>query len=89
MREPAVLGMAALRYLSASVEIVAATLMLRYGKVATAVSINALLGLFGPTLFVAVSAVGIFGLAQGGEVSWARYALIFCGVLLIVYGATR
>lgn len=89
MREPAVLGMALLRYLSAAVELTAATLMLRYGKVSTAVSINAALGLFGPTFFVLVSAVGIWGLAQSGAVSWAKLALIFSGVVLIVYGATR
>ena len=89
MREPAVLGMVALRYLSATVELVAATLMLRSGKVATAVSINAALGLFGPLLFVVVSAIGIWGLAQGGDVSWARLGLIGLGVLLIVYAATR
>ncbi len=89
MREPAVLGMAVLRYLSATVELVAATLMLRSGRVSTAVSINAALGLFGPTLFVVVSAIGIWGLAQSGSVSWARLAMIFSGVVLIVYGATR
>jgi len=89
MREPAVLGMVALRYLSATVELVAATLMLRSGKVATAVSINAALGLFGPLLFVVVSAIGIWGLAQGQDVSWARLGLIGLGVLLIVYAATR
>ena len=89
MREPAVLGMVALRYLSATVELVAATLMLRSGKVATAVSINAALGLFGPLLFVVVSAIGIWGLAQGHDVSWARLGLIGLGVLLIVYAATR
>jgi len=88
MREPAVLGMAALRFLSASVELVAATLMLRSGRVSTAVSINAALGLFGPLLFVAVSAIGIWGLAQG-EVSWTRLLLIGAGVCLIVYAATR
>jgi hypothetical protein len=89
MRDPAVLGMAVLRYLSAAVELTAATLMLRYGKVSTAVSINAALGLFGPTLFVIVSAVGIWGLAQSGSVSWARLAMIFAGVILIVYAARR
>ncbi len=89
MREPAVMGMVALRYLSATVELVAATLMLRSGKVATAVSINAALGLFGPLLFVVVSAIGIWGLAQGQDVSWARLGLIGLGVLLIVYAATR
>ena len=89
MREPAVMGMVALRYLSATVELVAATLMLRSGKVATAVSINAALGLFGPLLFVVVSAIGIWGLAQGHDVSWTRLALIGLGVLLIVYSASR
>jgi len=81
--------MAALRYLSATVELIAATLMLRSGRVSTAVSINAILGLFGPTLFVVVSAVGIWGLAQGNQVHWARLALIFAGVLMVVYGSTR
>lgn len=87
MRDPTVISMAALRYVSALVELTAATLMLRYGRLQTAVSINAALGLFGPTLFAVVSTLGIVGLAQSGGVSLPKLAMVFLGVLLIIYGA--
>lgn len=87
MRDATVTGMALLRYLSATVEFTAATLMLRYGTVQTAVSINAALGLFGPTLFAIVSTLGIIGLANAGAVSIPRLLMVFAGVLLIILGA--
>lgn len=79
--------MAFLRFLSASIEITAAIWMLRIGRVEAALGINALLGLVGPTLFALVSAIGIAGLA--GQVSWGKLALIFTGVLLVLFGASR
>lgn len=85
--DPVVKGMAALRLLSACTEMTAAFLMLHYGRVQVAMSINAALGLFGPILFALVSTLGFIGLA--GEVSWSKMAIVFSGVLLVVYGATR
>ena len=60
--------------------------MLRFGKVVTAVRINALLGLFGPTILLLVTLTGVAGLA--GKIAPARLALIIAGVGLII-AATR
>lgn len=77
-------GMALLRFLSASVEVTAALLMLRLGRVDAAFRINALLGLIGPVILIAVTAVGLFGLA--GKISYARFGMIALGVTLILFG---
>ncbi len=81
-----VLAMALMRMLSSLVEVSAAILMLRFGKVVTAVRINALLGLFGPTILLLVTLTGVAGLA--GKIAPARLALIIAGVALII-AATR
>ena len=81
-----VLAMALMRMLSSLVEVSAAILMLRFGKVVTAVRINALLGLFGPTILLLVTLTGVAGLA--GKIAPARLAMIIAGVALII-AATR
>lgn len=78
--------MALLRYLSATIEITAATFMLRFGRLETAISINAALGMVGPILFALVSALGIAGLAAG-HVNPVKIGIIFTGILIVVYGA--
>lgn len=85
--EQLVKGMASLRFLSATIEISAAVLMLRVGRLESAVSINAALGLVGPILFSLVSAIGLLGLAE--RLPLGKLLLIFGGVLLVLFGATR
>lgn len=82
-----VAGMALLRLLSASIEITAALLMLKMGKVTTAVKLNAALGLVGPTILILVSALGIAGLA--GKVPVGKIALVAVGVGLIFLAARK
>lgn len=74
-------AMAAVRFVSASIEATAAFIMLR-GSLERAVGLNAVLGLVGPTIFAIVSALGIVGLA--GRVSPLRMALVSAGVLLVL-----
>jgi hypothetical protein len=83
--EPYVRGMAAIRLLSACIEITGAILILRFGRVDTALRINGLLGLVGPTILIAVTLLGVAGLA--GRIVPAKIALIFIGVYLILYGS--
>lgn len=78
-------GMASLRVVSGSVELLAAWLMWRLGRVESALKINAALGLFGPTIMLLVTLIGIAGLA--GNVPVHRLALIGAGALLIFLGA--
>lgn len=80
--------MAILRYLSASIDIAAATLMIRYGRIETALALNSALALVGPILFALVTALGLAGLAAG-HVNYSKIAIIFLGILIVLYGATR
>lgn len=79
-----VLGMAAVRFLSASIEFTAAMLMLKFNRVETAFKINALLALIGPTIMITVTSLGLAGLA--GKVSPSGLVSIFSGVVLIFAG---
>jgi hypothetical protein len=83
--DPYVRGMAAIRLLSASIEVTGALLILRFGRVDTALRINGLLGLVGPTILVGVTLLGVAGLA--GRIVPAKIAIIFIGVYLILYGS--
>ena len=80
------LAMALMRMLSSLVEVSAAVLMLRLGKVTSALRINAVLGLFGPTILLLVTLTGVAGLA--GKVPPTKLGLIILGVSLI-FAATR
>jgi Protein of unknown function (DUF2619). len=82
-----VTSMALFRVLSGTVEVAAALLMLHFGRLETAFQINAALGLFGPTIMVIVSMLGLVGLA--GKISYGRLGLIAAGVLLILYAARK
>lgn len=82
-----VLGMASLRFFSSLVEMTAAYLMLKFNRVDTALKINALLALVGPTIMMIVTAVGLWGLA--GKVAPERFFIILVGVALIFYGLHR
>jgi len=82
-----VFGMAGIRVLSATIEFTAAMLMLKYGRVETAFKINSVLALVGPTVFVAVTSLGLIGLA--GKISPAGMAAVILGVLLIFIGINK
>ena len=85
MRDPFVGGMATVRFVSASIEFTAALLMLRMGRVDTALRINGVLGLVGPLILIVTTALGVAGMA--GRVQVGKIALIFAGVYLILYGS--
>lgn len=80
-------GMALFRMISAAIEVTAALLMLKFGRVETAFQINALLGLVGPVILIAVSALGLVGLS--GKVPVTKFALLIAGVSLILIAARR
>jgi len=80
-----VAGMAFVRLISATIEVTAALLMLRLGRIDAAAQINAALGLVGPAIFIVVSMLGIAGLA--GRIPLSRTLIIAAGVLLILYGS--
>ncbi len=80
-------SMALLRFIAGSLEITAALLMIRYGRVGTALRINAGLGLFGPIILTAVSLLGLAGLA--GRIPLTRLGIVAAGLLLILLGTRQ
>ena len=85
MRDPLVTSMAAMRFVSSAIECTAAIFMLRVGRVETALRINGLLGLVGPFILIAVTTLGVVGLA--GKLQVGKIVLVFAGVYLILYGS--
>lgn len=77
-------GMALVRFLAGTIELSAALLMLKCGRIDTAFRINAVLGLIGPAVLVAVSCLGLVGLA--GRIPFHRILTIALGILLIFFG---
>jgi len=82
-----VLGMAGVRFLSATIEFSAALLMVWFGRVETAFKINALLAIVGPTVLLTVTSLGLIGLA--GKSSPLGMLIIVCGVVLIFVGINK
>ncbi len=79
-----VFQMALMRLIAGSIEVTAALLMLRFGRVATALQINGVLGLIGPVILITVSTLGILGMAN--QVSLIKLVIIALGVCCIFIG---
>lgn len=84
MNDQSVYIMAALRFLSGLIEISAAVLIIRFHCVETALRINGLLAIIGPTLLV----IGIFvgAAALTDRLPLGRLLFIYAGALLIFWG---
>lgn len=80
----AVLTMALLRLIAGTIEISAGLLMLKFGRVQTALKINSMLGLIGPIILTLVGTVGLIGLSN--QLSWSKLLVTALGVLLIFLG---
>lgn len=79
--------MAAMRFLSATIEFTAALLMLHFNRVETAFKINAVLAMVGPTVLIIVTTLGLVGLA--GKVSLLGMVSVMLGVTLIFLGINK
>lgn len=79
-----VLAMAGLRFFSASIELTAAILMLMFNDVKKAVTINSLLAIIGPVIFIITMTIGIFHIAD--QLSYAKLLFIGLGVFFILFG---
>ncbi|MFE8700505.1 YqhV family protein [Cytobacillus sp. FJAT-54145] len=82
--EKAIIGMALLRFLSGSIEVIAAILILKVNQVDKALMINSSLALIGPLILIATTTIGLVGIAE--KVSFTKLLWIFCGVGCILYG---
>jgi hypothetical protein len=79
-----VAGMALMRLISGSLELLAAVLMVHQRSLERALLINGLLGLVGPIILILVNALGITGLAA--RLSPHKMALLVTGVVCILLG---
>lgn len=79
--------MGLLRLISGSIEVLSALLIIYFNNVETALKINALLAIVGPTVLVVVTSLGILGIA--GKVSLLKMLTILSGVILIFIGVNR
>jgi hypothetical protein len=82
--EKAVVGMALLRVLSGSIEILAALLILKANEVQKALIINSSLALVGPLIFIATTTIGLVSIAH--KVSFAKLLWIITGIAFIFIG---
>lgn len=83
---PVLGSMAALRVISGLIEIATALVFLKAGRIETALRLNAFLGLVGPVIFLAVSALGIVAIAV--KLPPAKVALVSLGILLVLWGTS-
>ncbi|MFD1736420.1 YqhV family protein [Bacillus salitolerans] len=79
-----VLSMAGLRFLSASIELTAAIIMLLLNDVKKAVAVNAVLAMVGPLIFIATMTIGLLSLTD--ELSFSKLLFIGIGVGFILLG---
>jgi hypothetical protein len=86
MMDKFVVGMASLRLMSGTIEIIAAVLMLRFMQVEKALLINSGLALVGPMVLLTTTTIGLVGMADklsAGKMLWilAGVSCIFFGIL--------
>ncbi len=81
------LTMGLLRLLSGILEFSAGSLMIYFNNVETALKINAVLALIGPTIMIMVTSLGLVGIA--GNVSLAKMFTIASGAALIFIGLNK
>ena len=82
--EKAILGMALLRVLSGSIEIMVAIMFLKYNNIEKALMLNSSLALVGPIILILTTTIGLFGIAE--KISFAKLLWVFGGVACILYG---
>lgn len=79
-----VLGMVALRFMSGSIEVLAAFIMLRLNQVEKALMVNSALALVGPIVLISTTALGLIGVAD--KISFNRLIWVICGITFLFIG---
>ncbi|NGQ94724.1 DUF2619 domain-containing protein [Brevibacillus sp. SYP-B805] len=87
MWEKAIIGMAALRIMSGTIEILAALLILKLNQVEKALVVNSGLALVGPIVLLTTTTIGLLGMAE--RISLWKIAWIFTGVMFIFIGVRQ
>ncbi|AIG25990.1 YqhV family protein [Brevibacillus sp. 7WMA2] len=84
MWEKAIIGMASLRLLSGSMEIIVALLILKVNQVEKALIYNSSLALIGPLILLTTTTIGMVGISD--KLSLTKILWIFIGVTCILIG---
>ncbi|MGG6309723.1 YqhV family protein [Paenibacillus macerans] len=87
MLDKFVTGMASLRIFSGTIEILAALLMLKLGRVDKALAVNSALAFVGPTVLLVTTSIGLAGMAD--KLSWGKMVWIGCGVACLLIGILK
>jgi hypothetical protein len=87
MLDKFVTAMASLRFFSGAVEILAALLMLKLGRVDKALAVNSTLALVGPSILILTTSIGLIGMAD--KLSWGKMAWVVCGVACLLIGILK
>ncbi|MCK8486207.1 YqhV family protein [Paenibacillus sp. MBLB2552] len=87
MLDKFVTSMAALRIFSGTIEILAALLMLKLGRVDKALAVNSALAFVGPTILLITTSIGLAGIAD--KLSWGKMVWIGCGVACLLIGILK
>ncbi|MBN6186270.1 YqhV family protein [Aneurinibacillus sp. BA2021] len=87
MLEKAIVGMATLRLLSGSLEVLAALMIIKVNQVEKALLINSSLALVGPPVLLLTTAIGLAGMAD--RISLAKILWISIGIVCILIGVRK
>lgn len=87
MLDKFVTSMATLRFFSGTIEIVAAVLMLKLGRVDKALAVNSALAFVGPAILIITTTIGLAGMAD--KLSWGKMLWIACGVTCLLIGILK
>lgn len=87
MLDKFVTGMATLRIFSGTIEILAALLMIKLGRVDKALAVNSALALVGPTILLVTTSIGLAGMAD--KLSFGKMVWIGCGVACLLIGILK
>lgn len=87
MLEKAIVGMASLRILSGSIEILAAILMIKFNEIEKALLVNSGLALVGPFVLLLTTTIGLLGMAE--RLNGMKMVWILAGVTCIFIGIRK
>ncbi len=87
MWEKAIIGMASLRLLSGTIEILAAFLILKLNQVEKALLVNSGLALIGPLVLLTTTTIGLIGMSD--RISVWKLLWIFAGIACIFIGVRK
>lgn len=87
MLDKFVVSMASLRMFSGTLEIVAALIMLKLGRVDKALAVNSALAFVGPSVLIVTTTIGLSGMAD--KLSWSKMLFILCGATCLLIGILK